>query len=238
MEMIEWLRMKKPYLKLFRKIGKISVWIVDGMFVRNKLNSEFTNCGQHYRFPVIPTNEFWLDKEYAPGEEDFYVHHLLVEWRLMRGGMDYVHALSYADRSERAERRKSKVMKKLRYKTLTPENLKRVHKKKLATYSNGLIVWLVRGELVRDLCFNDYTEGGHDFVYPFVPKQEVWIDDDLGEQERAFVLLHEVHERRLMATGMDYHHAHASASRMELGCRHRPATLAKRLEQEIALNKK
>lgn len=230
--------MKKPYLKELAKIGRITVWMVDGEFVRNNLNEEFTNAGQHYRFSIIPTNEFWLDKEYTPGEETFFTHHLLIEWRLMRKGLPYLHALAYADRSERSERMKSGIMKKFKSKKITPEVIKRIHKKKLATYQNGLVVWLVRGELVRDLCYNDYTEGGHDFVYGFVPKKEVWIDDDLSEEERQFVLLHEVHERRLMADGMDYHHAHASSSAMELHTRHRPSTLTKRLKAEIDLNTK
>lgn len=227
--------MKNPYLKQLAKIGRITVWQIDGTWVRNHLNNEFTNAGQHYRFEMIPTNEFWLDKECTPGEEPFYTHHLLVEWRMMRRGEDYNTALAYADRSERSERRKSGVMKRFRSTRLTPEVMKKIHKKKLLTFANGLVVWLVRGELVRDFCYNDYTEGGHEFVYKFVPKNEVWIDDDLSEEERKVVLLHEVHERRLMSTGMDYHHAHASASRIELHVRHRPSTLEKRLNEEIAL---
>ncbi len=227
-----------PYLKQLEKIGRITVWEVDGTWVRGHLNNEFTNFGQHYRFSMIPTNEFWLDKEYAPGEEVYFIHHLMVEWRLMRAGACYNHAIAYADRSERAERRKSQVMKKFRSKRLTPEVMKKIHKKKLKTLKNGLVVWLVRGELVRDYCYNDYTEGGHDKVYAFVPKDEVWIDDDLEETEREIVLLHEIHERRLMAEGMDYHHAHASAGRIEVPVRHRPSTLQKKLEQEIAMHVK
>ena len=41
----------------------------------------------------------------------------------------------------------------------------------------------------------DFTAGGHDYVYEFVPENEVWIDDDIEEQERGYVLLHELHER-------------------------------------------
>ncbi len=230
--------MKKPYLTQLDKIGPITVWVVDGQSVRTRLNNEFTNAGQHYRFDMIPTNEFWLDKEYTPGEEQFYIHHLIVEWRMMRRRVPYEKALAYADRSERAERRRSSVMKRFRSQRITPQVMKNIHKKKLLSFSNGLVVWLVRGELVRDFCYNDFTEGGHDHVYKFVPKNEVWIDDDLSVEERMFVLLHEVHERRLMADGMDYHHAHRSASRVEVHARHRPSTLAKRVNDEIAQQNK
>lgn len=227
--------MKKPYLSKFCTIGKITVWIVDGEYVRDHLSEEFTNFAEHYRFRFIPTNEFWIDKEYDSGEEDFFIHHLLVEWRLARQGMEYDKALGYADRSERAERRKSRVahLKRTRGNAAL---VKRIHKKRIAIYQNGLNVWLVRGELVRDFYFIDYTEGGHDKVYAFVPKDEIWIDDDLSPRERRFVLLHEVHERRLMAGGWPYVRAHRSASKIEYACRHHPALLPRKLREEIRLN--
>lgn len=227
--------MKKPYLKKLRTVGKITVWIVDGEYVRDRLSEEFTNFAQHYRFRFIPTNEFWIDKEYDPGEEDFFIHHLLVEWWLARQGMDYEKALGYADRSERAERRKSCPVC-LKHTRGNAALLKRIHKKRLAIYRNGLEVWLVRGELVRDFYFTDYSEGGHDKVYAFVPKGEIWIDDDLSPHERRFVLLHEVHERRLMADGWEYLSAHRSASEIEYACRHHPALFPKKLREEIRLN--
>ncbi|MCX6715020.1 MAG: hypothetical protein NTX72_04350 [Candidatus Uhrbacteria bacterium] len=228
--------MKKPYVKKLDTIGDVVVWEVDGEYVRGHMNEEFTNFGQHERFPFIPSREVWIDHECVSGEQAFFTHHLLTERRLMRSGMSYARALAYADRAERSERKKSVVMKRLRSKKITPESLAKIYKKKLATYANGLTVWLVRGELVRDICFIDYTEGGHDYVYPFVPANEVWIDDDLKQSERPFVLLHEVHERRLMSDGMDYHRAHHSASLLEQGCRKRPSSLVARLKKEVALN--
>jgi hypothetical protein len=80
-------------------------------------------------------------------------------------------------------------------------------------------VWLVSGEAVRTLYFLDFTEGGHDKVYPFVPDNEVWIDDDLGEGERKFVLIHELYERWLMARGKEYEEAHYPSSSLEFFCR-------------------
>ncbi len=228
--------MKKPYISKLRTIGKITVWIVDGEYVRDYLSEEFTNFAEHYRFRFIPTNEFWIDKEYDPGEEDFFIHHLLVEWRLVRQGMEYDKALGYADRSERAERRKSLAVRLKRVRG-NAALLKRIRKKHLTTYRNGLRVWLVRGELVRDFYFTDYTEGGHDKIYAFIPKSEIWIDDDLSPHERRFVLLHEVHERRLMAGGWRYPQAHRSASELEYLCRHHTALLSKKLREEIRLNK-
>ncbi|MBU4453287.1 hypothetical protein KKH24_03430, partial [Patescibacteria group bacterium] len=94
----------------------------------------------------------------------------------------------------------------------------------------------VRGELVRDIYFIDFTEGGHEFVYDFVPKTEVWIDDDITRGERKFIILHELHERALMAEGKKYPEAHASASRIEHICRHHRKDLKPNLAQAISEN--
>lgn len=228
--------MRKPYLKLLRTVGKFSVWAVDGKYIRERWNGDFTNFGEHYRFRFIPMYEFWIDHEQAPGEADFFIHHLLVEWRLMREGAEYDNALAYGDRSERAERFKSKRAKKVRKLRSNAAFIRKIHRKLLAKYRNGIRVWLVRGELVRDLYFVDYTEGGHDKVYRFVPPKEVWIDDDLSLAERRFVLLHEVHERRLMAEGWPYFKAHRSANELEYRCRHKPALLTQKLREELKLN--
>ena len=42
--------MKEPYIKKFLEIAEFKVYIVDGKFIREKIDEEFTNFGQHYRF--------------------------------------------------------------------------------------------------------------------------------------------------------------------------------------------
>ncbi|MCJ7586806.1 MAG: hypothetical protein MUQ00_02750, partial [Candidatus Aminicenantes bacterium] len=61
--------------------------------------------------------------------------------------------------------------------------------------------------------------------------------DDLQLKEIRYVLLHEVHERRLMAGGWTYFKAHRSASQIEYFCRHHPGKLAVKLREEINKNK-
>ncbi|MBU2053184.1 MAG: hypothetical protein KJ721_03000 [Nanoarchaeota archaeon] len=97
----------------------------------------------------------------------------------------------------------------------------------------GIKVWLVNGELVRDIFYIDFSEGGHDKVYFFVPEKEIWIDDDITPHERKFVLLHELHERILMAKGMKYIQAHESSSKIESFCRHHPDKFKKIMKKEI-----
>ena len=68
--------------------------------------------------------------------------------------------------------------------------IENIHKQLLKKYSGAIKVWIIQGGLVRSLYFIDFTEGGHDLVYPhFIPKNEVWLDDDLSPGERKPVSL-------------------------------------------------
>lgn len=93
-------------------------------------------------------------------------------------------------------------------------------------------MWIVDGRLVRSVFDVDFTEGGHDHVYEFVPENEVWIDNDVDEAERPFVLLHELHERNLMEKGWDYDRAHEDSSKLEYHCRQHPEELHNALAKE------
>lgn len=232
--------MKKPYIKKFSKISNFTVWIVDGKYIRDRMNEEFTNYGQHYLFDFIPKNEFWIDKEGVPGEEKYYIDSMLVMNRLLAKGVSHAEAVRKADAIERRERSKSKLLKEeIKLKKQKDEIVKKVHKKLLKEFSNEKIkVWVVDGELVRDLFFIDFTEGGHNKIYPFIPLNEVWIDNDVDSKERKFVLLHEVHERDLMTRGMDYDSAHKKSSEIEYFCRRHPEKLDKKIEEEIKKNSK
>lgn len=224
-------KLKSPYLKKVGQRGKITIWIVDGTYVRTHIDEEFTNYGQHYGFKCIPKNEFWLDKEVAEDEQQFFIDHLLIEHRLMEKGVYYDDALAAADSAERAERKKAGDVKKLTTFGNLPDPTK-VHVKLWKKLETGVSVWIVDGRLVRSVFDIDFTEGGHDHVYEFVPENEVWIDNDLEELERPYVLLHELHERNLMAKGWNYTKAHEDASKIEYYYRYHPAELHEALGRE------
>jgi hypothetical protein len=229
----------KPYIKNIEEIQSIKVWIVNGQYVREHLDEEFTNFGQHYRFPFIPINEFWLDQQHAPGEEQFFIDHLLIEYRLMRKGMDYDQAIDKADAAEKAERAKTALFQKgeaLLKSGQTAQLINKIHKEFLSEFGSAVKVWVVDGELVREMFYIDFTEGGHDKVYKFVPAGEIWIDDDVMPEERRFILLHEMHERYLMAHGWNYGKAHKDSSRIEFKCRLHPEELDAALKKEIQKN--
>ncbi|MBU0470007.1 MAG: hypothetical protein KKA62_02320 [Nanoarchaeota archaeon] len=237
--------MKKPYLKKHSKIDRFDIWIVDGNYIRSNINLEFTNFGQHYRFNFIPKNEFWIDKEYGEEETEYFVQHLLVENKLMGQGKNYETALEQASIFEKAKRHESESIEKYR-----KDPLNAIRKRFLKNYSKKAQVWIVNGKLVRDFFYTDFTEGGHDLVYSFVPKNEIWIDDDIGPRERKLIILHEFHERNLMFDLLEskkkdvvsklkedkiraYHLAHEESNKLEHSFRQNPGGMDQRIRMEL-----
>jgi hypothetical protein len=225
---------EKIYLKKICDVDVFSVWFVDGKYIRTEIDEEFTNYGQHYRFGFIPENEFWIDRESSLGEEKYYVDSMLVVNRLMKKGVSHEEAVKKADAVEKSERAKGVILARGLGSLPREELLRRVRLKMIKRYSSGKVkVWIVDGELVRSLFFLDFTEGGHDKVYKFVPLGEIWIDNDVVAFERKFVLLHEAHERNLMAKGMCYDEAHRDSSRIEFFCRHHEGKVDLELKKEL-----
>ena len=228
----------KPYIKQYGSIDDFTIFEVDGQYIRDNINREFTNFGQHFRFPFIPKHEFWLDKQYAPGEENYFIDHLILEWHLMHDGVSYDDALAQADAKEKKERLKKELLSTVKEKITNLFGMvpREVYVGNLGSFGD-VDVCIVNGEVVRNLYFIDFTEGGHHFVYDFVPVNEVWLDNDLNPSEMDFVLLHEMHERFLMSQGMDYSHAHRSSSAIEYKCRRDPKKLDECLNAEVVKNK-
>jgi hypothetical protein len=224
--------LKPPYLQRHETRGDYQVWIVDGSYIRGHIDEEFTNFGQHYRYPYIPEKEFWIDQEAEHDERTFFIEHLLVEYDLMARGASYGEALVQADRVERRERRRAGDIRKVTRHGKELPDANAVHERLWKKLENGVRVWIVNGRLVRSVFDIDFTAGGHDHVYEFVPEGEIWIDDAIEEKERGVVLLHELHERNRMAEGWPYSKAHTESSRLESRCRHHPDELHDALAAE------
>ena len=101
--------------------------------------------------------------------------------------------------------------------------------KKLKT---SVSVWIVNGQVVRSVFDKSFFKGGNDYEYEFIPLKEVWIDEAVEENERLFILLHELHERNLMAKGWSRDKAHNEACLIEDQCRHFPKDLCGALTKE------
>ena len=76
------------------------------------------------------------------------------------------------------------------------------------SYVSNISIYLVDGQYVRDNLWLDFTEGGHDLVYDWIPDNEVWIDFDINSSEVVYVMCHELIERLMMFEGMPYEEAH------------------------------
>lgn len=225
-------QLKLPYLQKDETRGDYQVWIVDGAYIRGHIDEEFTNFGQHYRYSYIPVKEFWIDKEAEHDERRFFIDHLLVEHDLMAKGATYADAITQADHVERKERRRAGDVRKIENQGNRLPDASKVHESLWKKLENGISVWIVNGRLVRSAFDIDFTAGGHDHVYEFVPTGEVWIDDAIEKEERGFVLLHELHERNRMSAGMPYSQAHNESSKLEFHCRHHPDELHDALAAE------
>ena len=194
-----------PALSIFNVMKKelvnerdgYKVYIVDGNYVRDNVDVEFTNFGQHFRFRFIPRWEIWLDKDHGRGEREPFEVHAIKEANEMSQGVDYSKAYEDGLKAENECR-------------LTNDK-RPVHKRIIHQYGD-VTVWLVDGKVVRDKYDKGFTEGGHWKVYKYVPEGEVWIDDQLSDQERKPVLLHEMNELGLMRQGMPYLKAHKRSS--------------------------
>jgi hypothetical protein len=209
----------------------VKIWIVDGAYVRKNVDEEFSNFGHHFSIPEIPLDEIWLDLEAHPNEQRFFIAHAVVERRAMVEGKSYDDARQLACDTEYRLRQHTADLRHVAPQRGLPQP-DRVHVRLRKELGNGTAVWVVDGRLVRTVFDIEFTEGGHEYVYEFVPHGQVWIDDDVSEQEIGYVILHELHERNLMAKGMTYDDAHASASKLELQCRRHPHLLHGALARE------
>ena len=180
-------------------LGKFKVRVVDGQEVR-KSNPDFINYGHHYLVSDIPEGEIWLDDSSKPEEVALFVLRALYEVTLYDRGLskDMVsEAAKEFDRQIRAD---------------SPQEEIRV--RKLSDFGD-LHVWLVRGDQVRKQHDPNFIMGGHGYVYDYVPRDEVWVEESLPPLDRVFTLLHELYEVSLMREGMTYDPAHDRATAIE-----------------------
>jgi hypothetical protein len=204
--------------------AEYTVYSVNGFAVRNfaQPDEEFGNFATRDEFAnLIPRGEIWISEKLAAREGVFFIANALT--RLHRQA---------ARASDKAYDEGIEVEQHLRAKlngvdfrdgkphqhvpdAIYLEEYSVLHDPK------GLVkVWLVNGNLVRSYYKTDYTEGGHGYVYPWVPRPEIWIEDGVDHREVPFIVCHEYLEHRLMRDrGIDYDTAHAICSKVEFDLR-------------------
>jgi hypothetical protein len=204
---------------------RYTVYAVNGLTVRNvaKPDEEFGNFATRDEFPdLIPEGEIWISQKLTEKEGMFFIANALIQLKRQATGASADKA--YEDGLE-VERLLRKKLNGVEFRDGKP------HKQvPAAVYLEPYItlpdpqgpveVWLVDGNLVRSYYKTDYTEGGHGYVYPWVPKPQIWVEDGVDHREIPYIAAHEYLERRLMRdAGMEYDPAHEVCSTVEFDLR-------------------
>ncbi len=81
---------------------------------------------------------------------------------------------------------------------------------------DNIVVKLVDGASIRNNKNVEFTMGGHHYIYDFIPENEIWIDQDMQEEDIIATSIHEFTERAIMKYNyIDYDDAHDVASAAE-----------------------
>jgi hypothetical protein len=164
---------------------------VDGFKIRNTLDDDFgiidRNWGRIGIFApkfYVPENQIWIDHKFK-NETDFLLK-------------TDIPPEQYTTRED---------MKKFCLPGPVPDF---VRKQEIL---NNVTVKYVDGSIVRQYMDPEFILGGHDLVYSYIPKNEIWLDALMDARETPYILLHEQVERDLMAgDGKNYDIAHERAT--------------------------
>jgi hypothetical protein len=82
-------------------------------------------------------------------------------------------------------------------------------------HAGRVTVWKIDGDAVKVEHDMDFVEAGNGYRWPFIPKDEIWLDEDLEVHDWCFNCIHEADEIDRMAQGEEYDTAHNHANRTE-----------------------
>ncbi len=202
-----------------------TVYAVNGLTVRNvaQPDEEFGNFATKDDFPnLIPPGEIWISQKIAEREGIFFIANALTQMHLQATGAAPDQAYEDGLEVERLLREK---LNGIEFRNGKPHKQvpKEIYLEEYLVLDDPqgpVHVWLVDGNLVRSYYKTDYTEGGHGYVYLWVPRPEIWIEDGVDHREVPYILCHEYLERRLMRdAGMKYDPAHEVCSKVEFDLR-------------------
>ncbi len=214
-------KLNKRYIAHYDGHG---VYGVNPFAVRNlaRPDEEFTNFATQDEFPkLIPKGEIWVADKSLNKEGIFFIANAVARMKEKGRG-----------RSNRAYNAGVRVERFLREKLTgrrfrggmpdprIPKELYVEHYLRLPDPEFSVDVWIVEGSLVRTLYKTDYTEGGHGYVYRWVPRHQIWVERDLDKTELPFIVSHEYIEVRLMRDeGIEYDKAHEICANIEYDLR-------------------
>ena len=91
---------------------------------------------------------------------------------------------------------------------------KNIYVKKINTAGDSA-VWLVDGALIRKEINENFVKSADNNQFNFVPKNELWIDEDLDPKEYRYFIDRFIYEQGLMDSGKNYATANKKADEFE-----------------------
>jgi len=170
-----------------------TIKLVDGFKIRNTVDVEFAMIGDNSKFTYIPVGQIWIEKYHA-FEKEFILKYFLRR-KMLSKKIGYEGA--------KTKLRPSKIQ------PLTSVS------KTLIVKIGLLKIFLVDGFIVRKQIDPGFCLGGHYMVYRYIPKNELWLDVAVDQNELPYILTHELRELELMKHGMSYNNAHDHAHAAE-----------------------
>jgi hypothetical protein len=170
----------------------------------------------------LALGEIWISEKTAAREGIFFIANALARMKAKADGAEEESASTSGLNVERflRERLNSIKYRAGRAHKRVPMKIYREQYTTLPDERFTVKLWIVDGNLVRSFYSTEYTEGGHGYVYPWVPKDEIWVEEAVDRRERPFIVIHEYLEHRLMRDRkLDYETAHAICSKVEFHCR-------------------
>ncbi len=180
----------------------MKIKFVDGFKIRNTIDPDFCDIGDNFSFLWIPRGEIWVDANYSSELKFNLKTRQLRDKLIKKEKMTFEEAKTAV---RRLYQKKGAIAKKI----------------KLIKKLSGVKVWLVDGKQTRKDLDPFFVAGGHGYVYPYIPKNEIWIDNKIEPKERKYIIIHEWREWQIMKNSKDknfyrkYANAHDFATAFE-----------------------
>jgi len=91
---------EKVHVKQICSFENMTFWFVDGKYLRDNIDIDFTEGGNPGRYSYVPEGEIWIDEGMVSGDVIPTMIHELVECKHMHAGEDYDEAHEKASKVE------------------------------------------------------------------------------------------------------------------------------------------
>lgn len=192
------------------KIGDYKIVYINAKKFRDSSleNEEFCNVAIHEDFPKhIKKNEIYIDKNISIKEIPSFLKGIMYRLKKINKNLSSKKVYLQSLKKEKTYRKEhsSKLKKEFLF--------------NLSEVSKNIKIYFVDGKAVRDNYKTDFSQGGHGYVYDWIPENEIWLEKE-EENELFQILIHEYTERYLMKyLNYPYHKAHDFASKIEMNFR-------------------